>query len=76
MALRPGVSKEAPRMATERLPMRKTREVLRLRWQLGLTVRQVARSLGKSIKAFKDGMKEGLEEPDTNSIEQKSEEKK
>jgi transposase len=36
-------------MATERLPMRKTREVLRLRWQLGLTVRQVARSLGISV---------------------------
>lgn len=36
-------------MATERLPMSKTREVLRLRWQLGLTVRQVARSQGISV---------------------------
>ena len=36
-------------MATERLPMRKIREVLRLRWQLGLTVREAARSLGVSV---------------------------
>ena len=36
-------------MATERLPMRKIREVLRLRWQLGLTVREAARSLGISV---------------------------
>ncbi len=36
-------------MATERLPMRKIREVLRLRWQLGLTVREAARSLDISV---------------------------
>jgi DNA-directed RNA polymerase specialized sigma subunit len=36
-------------MATERLPMRKIREVLRLRWQLRLTVREAARSLGVSL---------------------------
>jgi transposase len=30
----------------ERLPMRRVREILRLRWQLGLSVRQTARSLG------------------------------
>jgi transposase len=36
-------------MATERLPMRKIREVLRMRWQLGLTVREVARGLGISV---------------------------
>jgi transposase len=35
-------------MATERLPMRNIREVLRLRWRLGLTVREAARSLGVS----------------------------
>lgn len=35
-------------MATERLPMRKIREVLRLRWQLGRTVREAARGLGVS----------------------------
>jgi transposase len=35
-------------MATERLPMRNIREILRLRWQLRLSVRQVARSLGVS----------------------------
>jgi transposase len=36
-------------MATERLEMRKIREVLRLRWQEKLTVRQTARSLGISV---------------------------
>jgi transposase len=36
-------------MATERVPMRKIREVLRLRWQLGRTVREAARSLGVSV---------------------------
>jgi transposase len=36
-------------MATERLPMRKTREVLRLRWELGLTVRETSRGLGVSV---------------------------
>jgi transposase len=36
-------------MPTERLPMRKIREVLRLRWQLGLTVREVARGVGASV---------------------------
>lgn len=35
-------------MPTERLPMRKVREVLRLRWQLGRTVREAARALGVS----------------------------
>ena len=33
-------------MPAKRLPMRKTREVLRLRWGLGLTSRQAAASLG------------------------------
>ena len=36
-------------MATERVPMNKIREVLRLRWQLGRTVREAARSLGVSV---------------------------
>lgn len=35
-------------MATERLPMRKIREILRLRWALGRSVRETARSLGVS----------------------------
>ena len=35
-------------MATERLPMRKIREILRLRQQRGLSVRETARSLGVS----------------------------
>jgi transposase len=35
-------------MAKERLPMRKTKEILRLRWSAGLTVRQTSRSVGVS----------------------------
>jgi hypothetical protein len=35
-------------MATERLEMRQIREMLRLRWQEGLTIRQVALSVGRS----------------------------
>jgi hypothetical protein len=44
-----GISKETPQMTTERLEMRKIREILRLRWQDGLTVRQTARSVGRSV---------------------------
>lgn len=36
-------------MATERLPMRKIREILRLRWQQGLSVRRTASSVGVSV---------------------------
>ena len=36
-------------MATERMAMRKIREVLRLRWQVRLTVREAARALGVSL---------------------------
>jgi hypothetical protein len=35
-------------MATKRLTMRKTREILRLKWEVGLSHRQVAKSLGIS----------------------------
>ena len=35
-------------MAGKRLTMRKTREMLRLRWVLGRTVRETARALGLS----------------------------
>ena len=38
-------------MATERLEMRQIREILRLRWQEGLTIRQAARSVGRSVGA-------------------------
>jgi transposase len=38
-------------MATERLSMRKTREILRLKWALGRSHREVARSLGISSGA-------------------------
>jgi len=33
-------------MGTQRLSMRKSREILRLCWNVGLSVRQVARSQG------------------------------
>jgi len=35
-------------MATERLPMRKTKEILRQKWKLGRTNREIARSVGVS----------------------------
>lgn len=35
-------------MATERLPMSKIREVLRLRWELGRSVRETSRAVGAS----------------------------
>jgi transposase len=38
-------------MATERLSMRKSREILRLKWVLGRSHREVARSLGVSVGA-------------------------
>lgn len=38
-------------MATERLPMRKVLEILRLRWVLGLTVRETSAALGMSTGA-------------------------
>ena len=38
-------------MATERLPMRKIREILRLKWKLGRTHRETARSLSVSAGA-------------------------
>jgi hypothetical protein len=33
-------------MATERLSMRKTREILRLKWVLGRSHREITRALG------------------------------
>lgn len=41
-------------MATERLPMRKIREILRLRWQQGLSVRRTAASVGASLGAVSE----------------------
>ena len=38
-------------MATERLSMRKTREILRQRWELGRTHREIAASVGQSLGA-------------------------
>jgi DNA-directed RNA polymerase specialized sigma24 family protein len=37
-------------MATQRLSMRKTREILRLKWDLGRSHREVAQSLGVSVR--------------------------
>src|SRR5881396_1982722 len=42
---------EAKWMATERLSMRQTREILRQKWRLGRTHREVAQSLGISCGA-------------------------
>jgi len=39
-------------MATERLPMRTIREILRQKWQLGRSNRAVARSVGLSVSAI------------------------
>ncbi len=36
-------------MATERLPTRKTREILRQKWELGRTHREIAASVGQSL---------------------------
>jgi transposase len=36
-------------MATKRMPMRKTREILRQKWSVGLSVRQVAHAVGVSV---------------------------
>ena len=41
-------------MATERMAMRKIREVLRLRWQVRLTVREAARALGVTAYILSD----------------------
>jgi transposase len=52
-------------MATERLEMRKIRDVLRLRWQQKLSVREIARSVGKSVgvvqKVSNRALKAGLD---------------
>ena len=39
-------------MATERLPMRTIREILRQKWQLGRSNRAVAQSVGVSVGAM------------------------
>ncbi len=44
-------------MATERLSMRKTREVLRLKWSLARTHREVARSLGVGVGTVSETLK-------------------
>ena len=48
-------------MATERLEMRQIREILRLRWQEGLTIRQAARSVGRSIGAVQKVAERAME---------------
>jgi len=39
-------------MATERLSMRKTREILRQKWELGRTHHEIAASVGQSLGAL------------------------
>ena len=41
-------------MATERLPMRKIREILRLKWTEGRRHRQITRALGVGVGTVSD----------------------
>ena len=59
-------------MAKDRLPMRKTREILRMKWDLNLSHRDVARSLGVSLGAVSGALKRaseaGLDWPTVNGL--------
>ena len=46
-------------MATERLPMRKIREILRLKWTEGRRHRQIARALGVGVGTVSDVVRAG-----------------
>ena len=62
-------------MATERLSMRKTREILRLKWSLGRSHREVARSLAVSCGAVagtvRRARKAGLDWPAVEALNDK-----
>ena len=47
-------------MAAERLTMRKTREILRQKWGLGLSHRRVARSLGIGLGTVSETLTRAL----------------
>ena len=59
-------------MATERLSMRKTREMLRQRWQLGRTHREIAASVGQLLGAVATTVSRaravGLDRPATQAL--------
>jgi len=59
-------------MATERLSMRKTREILRQKWELGRTHREVAASVGLSLGTvavtLSRAVKAGLDWPATQAL--------
>lgn len=61
-------------MATERLEMRQIREILRLRWQEGLSIRQAARSIGRSVgvvqKVASRAAKAGLSWADVEALDE------
>ena len=48
-------------MATERLSMRKIREILRQKWVLGRSHREVARSVGVSVGAVGGTVRAGAD---------------
>ena len=48
-------------MATERLSMRKTREILRQKWLLGCSNRAVAQSVGVSVGAVGETLRRARE---------------
>jgi transposase len=60
-------------MATERLAMRKTREILRLRWELGRSLRQTAAGAGVSVgvvsKTTARATKAGLDWPAVETLD-------
>jgi len=61
-------------MATERLPMRKIREILRLRWHQELSVRRTASSLGVSLGAVSETTRRaraaGLTWPEAEQVDE------
>ena len=61
-------------MATERLEMRQIREIFRLRWQEGLSIRQAARSIGCSVgvvqKIAARASKVGLDWPTAEGLDE------
>ena len=59
-------------MATERLSMHKTREILRQKWVLGRSHREVARSLGVSFGAVGDGREPGEARRDSKATKNPS----
>lgn len=55
-------------MTTERLSMRKIREILRYKWSLGRSHREVAASLGVSVGAVSGGERRAREAGEAGSL--------